>query len=136
MPITDDPTLCDDLLGALRTANRASDHSLGHRARAVVRDLIHDLALRSRLRLAIDTAIAAGDPLEAHRLRRIGGHRLGRGWAGRIAGRIVSGGLSGGAQRGPLCTVCVHCVYAGSGVKRQKPYFFRLLYARVLYFLV
>ena len=42
MPITDDPTLCDDLLGALRAADRASDHRLGHRARAIVRDLIHD----------------------------------------------------------------------------------------------
>lgn len=71
MPITDDPTLCDDLLSALRGADRASDHSLGHRARAVVRDLIHDLGLRSRLRVAIDTAISAGDPLETHRLRRI-----------------------------------------------------------------
>lgn len=71
MPITDDPTLCDDLLDALRGADRASDHNLGHRARAIVRDLIHDLALRSRLRVAIDDAISADDPLEAHRLRRI-----------------------------------------------------------------
>ena len=71
MPITDDPTLCDDLLSALRAADRASDHSLGHRARAIVRDLIHDLALRSRLRAIIDAAVAAGDPVESHRLRRI-----------------------------------------------------------------
>lgn len=71
MPITDDPTLCDDLLGALRAADIASDHSLGHRARAIVRDLIHDLALRSRLRWTIDTAVSADDPLAAHRLRQI-----------------------------------------------------------------
>ena len=71
MPITDDPTLCDDLLGALRAADRASDHRLGHRARAIVRDLIHDLTLRSRLRPAIDAAVAAADPSGAHRLRRI-----------------------------------------------------------------
>ena len=71
MPITDDPTLCAELSSALQTADRCGDHSHAHRARAIVRDLVHDLRLRGRLREAIDGAIATSDPARGHVLRRI-----------------------------------------------------------------
>lgn len=70
MPPTDD-TLCADLLTALNAADRTGDHTFGHRARAIVSDLTHDLTLRARLREAITQAIATPDPEATHHLRRI-----------------------------------------------------------------